>query len=288
MADLAGTRSDLSVRAVGYDGSELRWYDTLQAPPRTEAVDNLISIDGWLALHGYVEPNSRRDQRLARQKAVRARAALIDELGRLCFASAETWRVRAMLQLSLPTPSRIEDTASRLGVAKARLVDFLDEWDSIIAKSGQSRRKMMAWVHQSFFEEWIWLRLRAKSLYPDEVALGLQPAHVQRLDGSKDMDCDIDVMHVNQLHVIEAKAANPDEKWRDWIERLYRIKSALIGNYGQATLISAQPLNERGDSRRQAGLLRVGLVSGMTETIAGLERIALGLPLASSDPASQA
>jgi len=289
------------VRRVAYEPGRLRW----QPEGRVEPLGEILSIEGWLALHGYEEV--RREERKARERIALADADATADLARTMLAADgdEGVRVAALSRLNKQSTALSETSLAevegklaknytvRPGTVRrlmehvlptaTRRAQAADEPRPRLGTDGVlvAGRLTVNWLHSDWFEEWVWLSMRNMLTRSGErVRLALKVAHIDRPgarpDDAPEHEFDTAFMHGNQLHAIECKtgASSADSKTRQgWLDRLHRIRTTLIGIHGSAALLVAEPLGAAPNMHRYARLIDIELASGAADVRATLDRI---------------
>lgn len=308
---LAGTRTDLLIDRVAYQAdSRLAWFDR----DTVEPAGHCVSLDSWLALSNRTEAGVDHDQRMKGEHGAERHSTLVETARRLAFQpfaglrsperpADEGWYTRLANRINQNTPVPLATIAAErdrrlpsanpadvrefcaafgrfavaveaaIGTAKANFRDFPAHNDPAAPWcSGAS----FDFLRSGWFEELIYLELRQRAPQAT-IALNLKVTPRTSEKGNNQFEIDVAVLGNNQLHVIEAKAYNPDtadDARKSWIEQAQGYRESLVGPGGLCVLAMATKFHPNSEIREWARLRQVRIAAGWEEIDRALDDIA--------------
>lgn len=308
LGDVAAARPDLRLRCVLYDPpagrqpSQLEWneWQTPAWQQRIEPVPHLISLGGWLRLHGFIETESESETREARQKAAHGSADLIRRHANLAFQTPGLWpgwlveitgridtRPRSLTDLwELWKLDRdlVQVDSSVKNAAMLELNEIANQMRARFGEHGAKRldrfqggHDCIAYFRSGWFEELIYLELcRRLEGAPVQIALGLKTT-VASDPRRQPYELDVAVIGMNQLHIVECKALNRDaspKAHQQFVDRARSLNEDLVGPGGAMLLASATGVRPNAAIRSNAAERQIEFAAGWNEIDAALDRIA--------------
>jgi hypothetical protein len=132
-------------------------------------------------------------------------------------------------------------------------------------------------LSSDWFEELIYVELRKRT--PEAlVSLDLKITPASPIAVSNQFAVDISFLACNQLHIIEAKAQNPDtaaRERRDWVDQTHGYREAVVGPGGYSVLALASKFDGGSEARDWARLRQVRIAAGWEEIDRELTSIAM-------------
>jgi hypothetical protein len=317
LQELASCRSDLRLRCVLYDPpagnqpSRLEWneWNGTGWQQRIEPVGHLISLEGWLCLHGFTEADS--ETRAAREALAMSLSPELDGLATLVFHNPQLpsgWFVEMSGAIKHGIPNNLNGLADSLvlGAEQRALRGAIGDLVTIAA-AVKCKMEMHAdtqpdtfsgphdfieFFRASWFEMLVFLELKkrlppgsqAQPLFDLPICLAVAEEPAAKCESGSKQDgsvyqLDVGIMANNQFHYVECKAHRAASKKkrpmqnREHLNHLRRIKEDLVGPGGIALLASAVPNDEASATARYAEFGHLEFAAGWPAVCSALDRI---------------
>jgi hypothetical protein len=145
-------------------------------------------------------------------------------------------------------------------------------------------------LSSDWFEELIYVELRQRTPGA-EVALDLKVTPAASGTTGNQFAIDVSLLACNQLHIVEAKAQNPDtaaKERRAWVDQTHGYREAIVGPGGYAVLAAASKFDAISETRDWARLRQVRIAAGWEEIVRELDAIAMAARLPAADVVARA